>query len=69
MKNRKTYYIAFFITIILLLKACIEPFEVETKSFESALVIEATIINELKHQEITLSRTFKFEENGAIGET
>ena len=69
MKNRKTYYIAFAITIALFLKACIEPFEVETATFENALVIEATITNELKHQEIILSKTFKFEENGPLGET
>ena len=65
---KRKYYIILLITFFAL-KGCIEPFEVETKTFESALVIDATITNELKHQEIILSRTFKFEENGPIGET
>ena len=44
--------------------ACIDPFEPETISFESALVVEATISNEMKTQEIFLSRTFEFEVDG-----
>ncbi len=44
--------------------ACIDPFEPETINFESALVVEATITNEMKNQEIFLSRTFEFEADG-----
>ncbi|TXE06242.1 DUF4249 domain-containing protein [Seonamhaeicola algicola] len=54
-------------TIILCLLAnviynCTEPFALVTESFEDVLVVEATITNELKNQEIKLSRTFKLEE-------
>jgi len=57
-----------FFTIIILsvaMHSCIETFEdFKTETFESALVIEATITNELKKQEILLSRTFALEEDG-----
>ena len=49
--------------------SCVEPFEFETISFENALVVEATITNEFKHQEIRLTRTFKFEEDAPKAET
>lgn len=43
---------------------CVDPFEPETITFESALVVEATITDEMKTQEIFLSRTFEFEADG-----
>jgi len=51
--------------------SCIETFdfEAETESFESALVIEATITDELKSQEIVLSRTFRLEDDGLTRES
>ena len=49
---------------IILLTACVEPFEPETINFESALVVEATITDQVKEQEIFLSRTFEFEADG-----
>ena len=52
------------ITISLIIYSCVDPFDLETKTFESAIVIEATITNEFKYQEINLTRTFKLEENG-----
>ena len=48
---------------------CIEEFEPETVDFESALVIEATITDELSTQEIFLSRTFEFEADGPESES
>jgi len=44
---------------------CVETFDYEAEigSFESALVIEATITNELKHHQILLSRTFQLQES------
>ncbi len=47
---------------------CVEPFEPETVTFESALVVEATITDEQKIQEIFLTRTFAFEEDGPEAE-
>lgn len=47
-----------------IISSCLEPYDFKTETFESALVIEATITNEVKRQEINLSRTFRFEEEG-----
>lgn len=46
--------------------SCVEEINfVETEeSFESILVIDAAITNELKQQEVLLSRTYAFEEDG-----
>ena len=40
---------------------CIEPFDAEFENFESAIVVEATITNEIKLQQVLLTRTFEFE--------
>ena len=48
---------------------CVEPFEMESDVFESALVIEATITDELKHQEVQLSRTYRLEEDAPAAES
>lgn len=48
---------------------CIEPFETTFVDFESALVIEATITNELKQQQVVLSRTYEFEADGPTVES
>jgi len=50
------------------MKSCVEPFDFETISFENALVVEATITNEFKNHEISLTRTFNFEEDVPPGE-
>jgi len=63
--NYKNISQLFFISMsMLLFTSCIEEIDFETETFESALVIEATITNEVKNQEILLSRTYQFEEDG-----
>ncbi|MBO0323073.1 DUF4249 domain-containing protein [Muricauda sp. CAU 1633] len=42
--------------------SCIEPFDASYADFESALVIDAVLTNEMKQQHIVLSRTYEFEE-------
>ncbi len=51
--------------------SCVETFDFESElgTFESILVIEATITNELKKQEILLLRTFKLGEDGPSPES
>ena len=51
------------------LLSCVEEIELSTQNFESLLVVEANITNELKQQEIRLSRTFRFEDRGPSKET
>ncbi|MEN8800259.1 MAG: DUF4249 domain-containing protein [Flavobacteriaceae bacterium] len=61
-------YITFLLAGLFLI-TCVEEFEPETITFESALVVEATITNEMKTQEILLSRTYAFEDDGPEAET
>jgi hypothetical protein len=58
-----------YISLLLLLYcftivSCTEPYALQTDIHESALVIEATLTDEFKFQEIKLSRTYKLEEDG-----
>ena len=69
MKTVKIYHTIYFIIIVLLNNSCVEPFDIETITFESALVIEATITNEFKYQEINLSQTFRLEDDGPLAES
>ena len=50
------------------ISSCVDPFEPETITFESALVVEGTITDEVGQQEIFLSRTFAFEDEGPDAE-
>ena len=60
-ESKKYYYIIFF--IFAFVYSCIEPYQLETNTFENALVIECTIDNEVKNQKIQLSRVFRLESN------
>ena len=62
MKKIKIHTIVKLFAIFLILNSCIEPFDIKTIKFESSLVIEARITNEVKQHEVKLSRTFKLEE-------
>ena len=64
-KSHKTSY-TFFLALALLLSinACVEPIEIELDNPESILVVEGIITDELKQQEIRLSRSFAVDENG-----
>lgn len=42
--------------------SCVDPYQLESNTFEEALVIEATLTNQLKYQEVKISKTFKLEE-------
>lgn len=57
---KKTFW---FSVLLLILNGCVEEFTPETEDFESILVVEATLTNELKQHEILLSRTRTFEDN------
>ena len=62
MKN-SLHYIALLLTICCL-TGCTEQYALQSTDFESALVVEATLTNELKFHEVKLSRTFRLEEDG-----
>ncbi len=48
--------------------SCIDPFDFETQSFEGVLVVDAKLSNEVKIQEIILSRARPFELDSMINE-
>ncbi len=66
MKLKKTFQT---ISLVLLLNSCVEPYEAKTETFEDVLVVQALITNEIKHQEIILSRSFRFEDENASFES
>lgn len=63
-KSRKRQGVCLLFILGLVFSGCVEEFEPETEFFESVLVIEAVVTDEIKPQEVTLSRTFRFEEDG-----
>lgn len=66
-QNRKTRVAARLLGCLtaLLCTGCLEVFEPETVTFESAIVIEAAITNEMKQHEVKLSSTIDFDADGA----
>ena len=60
---RALHYICKMILLLVITSSCIEPFEGAVDSFEDILVVNATITNENKRQEVLLSRSFRFEED------
>jgi hypothetical protein len=53
----------------LLLAGCAEPYGLQSTDYEEALVVEATITNEMKNQEVKISKTYKLEESGPAFQT
>lgn len=60
--KKNNYILITLISFLLLNFSCREEIALETEDFESVLVVEATITNELKLQEVHLSRTYLLEE-------
>jgi hypothetical protein len=58
-RYNKIWVLFSFISLI----SCVEEFEPETIFFEDLLVVEATITNEFKKQEVKLSRTNEFSQD------
>ena len=52
----------FFWAILLLCFGCVEPFDLQTDTFEDFLVVEALLTDKVMFQEIKLSRTFPLED-------
>ena len=69
MRIKRKYGFVVWLLLCFGTKSCIEPFDVSYANFESALVIDAIITNELKQQRIVLSRTYEFEEEGPSAES
>ncbi len=61
MKTSKTYKIIIIMHLIFVC-GCREEIELETENFESVLVVEGVITNELRQQHISLSKTTPLEQ-------
>jgi hypothetical protein len=62
MKIKIATNIFFLLLLCIIFNGCTEPYILETNTYEEALVVEATITNEFKKQEITLTKTSRFED-------
>ncbi|NJW51586.1 DUF4249 domain-containing protein [Salinimicrobium oceani] len=65
LKNNTLWMLLFFAGT---LQSCVEPFDFEQETFESALVVEGRITDNVQHHRIVLSRSFRFEEEKAAPE-
>ncbi|OUL61890.1 DUF4249 domain-containing protein [Flavobacterium sp. AJR] len=61
---RCLYKTLFFILFCFTISSCTEQYAFKTSTFENILVVQANITNEYKKQEIKISRSYRFEENG-----
>lgn len=59
--QNKIFLLLFLSAII---SSCTETYNLQTNTYEEALVVEATITNEVKRQEIKLTKTSQLEEEG-----
>jgi len=69
MQFRKKYSSLLLTSVLLVLCGCVEPFDAETETFESVVVIEATLTNEITNQQVKLSRASRLEDEGPIAES
>jgi hypothetical protein len=61
---RYLYKTFIFILFCISISSCTEQYVFKTSTFESILVIQATITNEYKKQEIKITKSYRLEENG-----
>lgn len=61
MKTIFKYKIGLLLFLSLVITSCSETYNLQSNNYEQALVIEATITNEFKKQEIKITKTSKFE--------
>ena len=62
MNIRNTYSLLLLLLLGLIVNSCVEPYDYQTEEFENVLVVQATLTDELKQQEVILTRTYRLEE-------
>jgi hypothetical protein len=60
-KNMRTIKNLQLLLFFFIFTGCTEPYILETNTYEEALIVQATITNEYKRQEITLTKSSQFE--------
>jgi hypothetical protein len=58
-----------FTLSMFLIVACVEPYQGDIPNFDDVLVVNAILTNENKTQKLTLTRSYRFEEDGPQAET
>jgi len=61
--------IILFFLLSFFISSCSESYNLQTDTYEEAIVIEATLTNELKKQEIKITKTSRFEDEDVAIET
>ncbi|PWB21611.1 DUF4249 domain-containing protein [Flavobacterium sp. HTF] len=69
MNKHKIINIILVVLLALFLNGCTEAYPLLSNTYEEIIVVEATLTNELKNQEIKISKTSKFEDEGIQLET
>ncbi len=64
LRNSKCIIAILFIAVNLNFLSCTEEIDLQTETFESALVVHASLTNQNIFQKVILSRTFAFEDDG-----
>lgn len=67
--NIKSNKIILLLLLSIFISSCSESFNLQTNTYEEAIVIEATLTNQLKKQEIKITKTSKFEDKDVTVET
>ncbi|TPG39431.1 DUF4249 domain-containing protein [Flavobacterium pectinovorum] len=66
---KHTNKIILFFLLSFFISSCSESYNLQTDTYEEAIVIEATLTNELKNQEIKITKTSRFEDEEVTVET
>jgi hypothetical protein len=61
--NQKIKNIVLLLVILVTTNSCTEPYALQSTNYQNYLVVEATLTNGLKKQEVKLTRTYRLEEN------
>lgn len=69
MKIHKIKNIILLTFLAIVFNGCTETYPLLTNTYEEIIVVEATLTNELKNQEIKITKTSKFEDQGVQTET
>ncbi|MQP25465.1 DUF4249 family protein [Flavobacterium sp. LMO8] len=65
---QKIQNILLLVVILVACNACTEPYALQSSNYQNYLVVEATLTNGLKKQEVKLTRTYRLEEREPTAE-
>jgi hypothetical protein len=63
MKKTDCYKIFIFVGLVFGSVSCVDPYQLQTSNYEEAIVIEASITNEVTKHEVKVSKTYRLEDD------